>query len=104
LRKGDKYSSFDKHRQFLPLDHAFRQDIKNFTKGAVITDPAPQMMTGAAVRAQVDAFEVNQEAGGFIGYSEQHAWTHKSGNLGTCFAECIGHSTQQSRHLCRVSA
>ena len=24
LRKGGKYSSFDKHRQFLPLDHPFR--------------------------------------------------------------------------------
>jgi hypothetical protein len=51
LRKGDKYSSFDKHRQFLPLDHAFRQDIKNFMKDVVVTDPAPQMMIGAAVRA-----------------------------------------------------
>jgi hypothetical protein len=81
LQKGGKYSSFDKHRQFLPLDHAFRRDIKNFTKGVVVTDPAPQMMTGAVVHAQIDALEVNQEEGGFVGYGEQHAWTHKSGLL-----------------------
>ena len=38
LKSGGKFSSFDKHRQFLPLDHAFRRDIKNFTKGVVVTD------------------------------------------------------------------
>jgi hypothetical protein len=81
LQKGGKYSSFNKHQQFLPLDHAFRRDIKNFTKGVVNTDPAPQMMIGAAVRAQIDALVVNQEEGGFVGYDEQHMWTHKSGLL-----------------------
>jgi len=81
LRKGGKFSSFDKHRQFLPLDHAFRRDIKNFTKGVIVTDPAPPMLTGAAVRAQVDALEVNNQERGFVGYGEQHAWTHKSGLL-----------------------
>ena len=50
LKSGGKFSSFDKHRQFLPLDHAFRRDIKNFTKGVVVTDPAPLIMTGAMVR------------------------------------------------------
>ena len=44
LQKGGKYSSFDRHRQFLPLDHPFKQDIKNFTKGIVTyaskTEPA----------------------------------------------------------------
>jgi hypothetical protein len=41
LQKGGKYSSFDKHHQFLPLEHPLRQDIKNFTKGVIVTDPAP---------------------------------------------------------------
>ena len=78
LQKGGKYSSFDRHHQFLPLDHPFRQDIKNFTKGVVVTDPAPWMMTGAEVHAQIDALVPNEE-GGFVGYGEQHMWTHKSG-------------------------
>jgi hypothetical protein len=31
------------------------------------------MLTGAAVRAQVDALEVNNQERGFVGYGEQHA-------------------------------
>jgi hypothetical protein len=41
LQKGGKYSSFDKHHQFLPLDYPFIQDIKKFTKGVVVKDPPP---------------------------------------------------------------
>ena len=47
-------------------------------KDVVVKDPAPQMMTGATVRAQLDALEVNKQEGGFVGYGEQHAWTQKS--------------------------
>jgi hypothetical protein len=77
LTKGGKYSSFDKHRQFLPLDHPFRQDVQNFTKDVVVEGSAPPKMTGAAVRAQLDALEANAQGDGFLGYGEQHAWTHK---------------------------
>ncbi|RLN36154.1 hypothetical protein C2845_PM03G27590 [Panicum miliaceum] len=63
LTKGGKYSSFNKHRQFLPIDHPFIQDIKNFTKGVVVEDPPPQMLTGVAVCAQLDALRVNKEGG-----------------------------------------
>jgi hypothetical protein len=59
LKKGGKFSSFDKHQQFLPLNHAFRQDTKNFMKGVKVTDPEPQKMTGAQVHAQIDALMVN---------------------------------------------
>ena len=43
-----------------------------------MTDTAPPIMTGAAVRDQIDGLVVNLE-GGFVGYGEQHMWTHKSG-------------------------
>jgi hypothetical protein len=36
------------------------------------------MMTGGEVHAQIDALVAN-EGGGFVGYGEQHMWTHKSG-------------------------
>jgi hypothetical protein len=78
LKKGGKYSSFDLHRQFLPPGHTFRDDIKNFTKGAVVTEPAPRMLTGAEVRAQIEGLVPNGE-GGFVGYGEHHMWTHLSG-------------------------
>jgi hypothetical protein len=79
LQKGGKYSAFDKHRQFLPLDHPFRQDIKNFTKGVIVIDPPPQMMIGAKVHAQIDDLKCNEKEGRFTGYGEEHMWTHKSG-------------------------
>jgi len=69
---------FDKHRQFLPAEHPFRRDIKNFTKGVMVTDPAPQMMTGAEVHDQIDALRINEKDGRFVGYGEEHMWTHKS--------------------------
>jgi hypothetical protein len=47
-------------------------------KGVVVSDPAPRMMIGAGVHAQIDALVANQEDG-FVGYGEQHIWTHKSG-------------------------
>ena len=77
LNKGRKWSSFDKHRQFLPLDHPFRRDKKNFTKGVAVKDPVPQIMTGATVRAQLSTLKVDKEKGCFVGYGEIHAWTQK---------------------------
>ena len=35
-------------------------------------------MTGVEVRQQIDGLVTNPE-GGFVGYVEQHMWTHKSG-------------------------
>jgi len=79
LKKGGKFSSFDKHRQFLPLNHPFREDIKNFMKGVIVTDPAPEMMTPEAVHAQIEGLMVDEGGIKFVGYGEEHAWTHKSG-------------------------
>ena len=79
LTKGGKYCSFDKHRQFLPIDHPFRRDIKNFTKGVVVEDPPPQWFTGAKIREWLDSLVPNAEGDGFVGYGVDHAWTHKSG-------------------------
>jgi hypothetical protein len=36
-------------------------------------------MTGAEVRAEIEALKDDKEKGGFIGYGEKHQWTHKSG-------------------------
>jgi hypothetical protein len=47
LKKGGKYSSFDKHRQFLPENHEFRRDTQHFTKGVEVTDPIPEIKSCA---------------------------------------------------------
>jgi hypothetical protein len=67
LKKGGKYSSLDKHQQFLPPDHPFRLDIKNFTKGVVVIDRPPTTMTGAKICQQIDVLVANIE-GGFVEY------------------------------------
>ena len=79
LNKGGKYSLFDKHRQFLPDNHEFRRDIKHFTKGVEVTDPIPQIMGGAEVLAEIEALQIDEVKGGFIGYGTEHMWTHISG-------------------------
>jgi hypothetical protein len=63
LENGGKYSPLDKHRQFLPPDHPFRLDIKNFMKGVVVTDRPPAMMTGAEIHQQIDGLVANTEGG-----------------------------------------
>jgi hypothetical protein len=42
----------------LPLDHVLRRDIKIFTKGVVVTDLAPMIMTGVMVCQQIDGLVV----------------------------------------------
>jgi hypothetical protein len=54
------------HHRFLPLDHPFKRDIKNFRKGVQVTDPAPQMMTGAEVHAEIEALKIDKEKGGLL--------------------------------------
>jgi hypothetical protein len=43
----------------------------NFTKGVVVTERPPVMMTGAKIHQQLDGLMANPE-GGFVGYVEQH--------------------------------
>jgi hypothetical protein len=79
LKRGGKYSSFDKHRQFLPADHPFRLDTKIFTKGVVVRDPPLYMMTGAEIQAEVDSLVLKEGQRRFEGYGEEHAWSQKVG-------------------------
>jgi hypothetical protein len=79
LKKGGKYSSFNKHRQFLPEDHELRLDEKHFTKGVQVHDPIPREKSPADVLAQIEALQVDEDKGGFRGYGTHHMWTHISG-------------------------
>ena len=78
LPAGGKYSCFDLHRQFLPMDHPFRKDKKNFMKGKVVKHSAPPALTGAQINEQLKSMEPDPNRPGyFLGYNEEHAWTHK---------------------------
>jgi hypothetical protein len=75
---AEKRSCFDLNRQFLPMNHPFRQDTKNFTKGVVVEDHPPLMLTGADILAQLNALK-EKEGGGYEGYRMEHNWTQISG-------------------------
>jgi hypothetical protein len=60
------------------MNHPFRQDTNNFTKGVVVEDPPPLMLTGVDILAQLDALK-EKEAGGYEGYDVEHNWTQISG-------------------------
>jgi hypothetical protein len=80
LAKGGKYSSFDKHHQFLEEDHELRRDKKHFTKGVQVMGPISQEKSPANILAQIEALEIDEEnGGGFKGYGTDHMWTHISG-------------------------
>lgn len=78
LSEGRKYCCFDMHRQFLPLDHEFRQDTKNFRKCVVVEHSTPPRLTGEQVLSQLDALQPDPKIlGKYLGYGKEHAWTHK---------------------------
>jgi hypothetical protein len=51
LKYGRKFSFFDKHCQFLPVDHEFRNDIVGFWKNVAIHNGPLERMTGEEVQA-----------------------------------------------------
>jgi hypothetical protein len=80
LKKGGKYSAFDKHQQFLEEGHPFREDKKNFVKGKVVheVNKIPEF-DGGAVDAELRALKPKAKGKGFVGYGQMHNWTHVAG-------------------------
>jgi hypothetical protein len=56
-----------------------RQDEKHFTKGVQVTDPNPEVRSPVDILAEIQALQIDEENGGFIGYGTTHMWTHISG-------------------------
>ena len=80
LKRGGKYSAFDKHRQFLDEGHRFRDDKKHFTKGKVVHEVNKiPTFDGAAVDAELHALKPKAKGKGFEGYGKTHNWTHIAG-------------------------
>jgi hypothetical protein len=48
-------------------------------KGVEVTDPIPEIMSGAQVLAELQALRIDKDKGDFIGYGQEHMWTHISG-------------------------
>ncbi|XP_024318495.1 uncharacterized protein LOC106866626 [Brachypodium distachyon] len=83
LAHGRKYCCFDLHRRFLPPNHPFRQDKKNFRKCVVVEEGPPRYRTGSELLSEPDALLPDPtQSDKFLGYGDTHNWTHKS-----CFWE-----------------
>ncbi|XP_057779781.1 uncharacterized protein LOC130998378 [Salvia miltiorrhiza] len=67
LSHSAKQSWFHNHRKFLPMNHSFRRDRKNFLKNKIITAVAPQVRSGEEILFDIDMMgfvkvtEVNSE-------------------------------------------
>ena len=78
LKYGGKFSFFDCHRQFLPMDHSFRRDKTSFRSNVQVLTGPPRKLTSDEVRAQIDQL-VPLDEGGFDKFGEEHNWTHIPG-------------------------
>ena len=83
LENGGKATWFDCTRCFLPLDHRFRRDKKNFLKDRVEKDLPPPIMTGAELLEEVNrlpqiSWGKNAALSQIEGYGQEHHWEKKS--------------------------
>jgi hypothetical protein len=62
---------------FLPLDHPFRLDSDAFKKGNIILEGPPKHLSGPEIADMLDNLVLNKNGDGFVGYGEEHNWTHK---------------------------
>jgi hypothetical protein len=77
LKFGGKINYFDCHRCFLPLDHEFRLDSDTFKKGNIILEGPPRHLSSPEITDMLDNLVLNKEGNGFVGYGNDHIWTHK---------------------------
>ncbi|KAG8363361.1 hypothetical protein BUALT_Bualt19G0014400 [Buddleja alternifolia] len=79
LKHGRKPCFFDCHRQFLPLDHPYRYQKDNFTKGRIETDSSIIRLTGEELEVAVASlpnieFGRTKEKERIEGFGETHNW------------------------------
>jgi hypothetical protein len=76
FREGE-ISYFDYHRYFLPLDHLFRLDNDTFKKDNIILEGLPRCLSSPESTDMLDNLVLNKNEVAFVGYGEEHSWTHK---------------------------
>jgi hypothetical protein len=77
LKFGGRINYFDCHRCFLPLNHEFRLDSDTFKKGNIILEGLPRRLSGPKIDDMLDNLVLNKKGNGFVGYENDHNWTHK---------------------------
>jgi hypothetical protein len=77
LKFEGKISYFDYHRYFLSLDHPFRLDSDAFKKDNIVLEGPPRRLSSPEIADMLDNLVLNKNGDGFVGYGEEHNWTHK---------------------------
>jgi hypothetical protein len=77
LKFGGKISYFDYQRCFLPLDQQFRLDSNAFKKDNIVLEGPLRHLSSPEIADMLDNLVLNKEGNGFIGYGNDHNWTHK---------------------------
>jgi hypothetical protein len=77
LKFCGKISYFDCHRCFLPLDHPFRMESDAFKKGNIVLEGPPRCLSSPEIVDMLDNLVLNKNGDGFVGYGEEHNWSHK---------------------------
>jgi hypothetical protein len=77
LEHSKKFTFFDCHRRFLPLNHPFRSHKQSFMKGKLVRKGPPKRKLIAHNTKTLDDLKESKNDE-FEGYGEKHNWTHKS--------------------------
>jgi hypothetical protein len=83
LRNGGKTSFFDYHRHFLPHNHKYRKNRKDFFVGRVEKDVAPPRLFGEELHDVVKlygdiVFGLQSGKQKFPGFGLTHNWVKRS--------------------------
>ncbi|XP_038983288.1 uncharacterized protein LOC120111038 [Phoenix dactylifera] len=83
LQHGGKTSFFDCHRQFLPMDHAYRYQVDSFFNGRIETDPPPRRLSGEELKNRISAlpnitFGLKAPKHTIPGFGKDHNWVKRS--------------------------
>jgi hypothetical protein len=79
LSAGGKICYFDCHRCFLPFNHPFRRQRKEFRKGTIITKGPPKQRSEIEITKEHRKLVLDESGKRYQGFGEEHNWTHICG-------------------------
>jgi hypothetical protein len=79
LSAGGKICYFDCNRCFLPFNHPFRRQRKEFRKGTIVTKGSPKRHSGIEIIEEHRKLVLDESGKRYQGFGEEHNWTHICG-------------------------
>jgi hypothetical protein len=79
LSAGGKICYFDCHRCFIPFNHPFRRQRKEFRKGTIIMKGPPKRRSGIEITQEHRKLVLDESGKRYQGFGEEHNWNHICG-------------------------